>query len=116
MLIAFSRPLSWRYLEGENSTVARDRRGQCPLCQRDVPLTFHHLIPKKLHRRTRFKKSFSKDQLNQGVFICRLCHNGIHDHYDEMTLAKEFSTLDQLRQDEQIQRHAEWVAKQKVQR
>jgi hypothetical protein len=102
------------YLEGVNSTVATDKMGRCPLCQRDVPLTFHHLIPKKLHRRTRFKKSFSKEHLNQGVFICRLCHNGIHDHYDEMTLAKEFGTFDQLQQDGNIRRHAQWVAKQKV--
>jgi 5-methylcytosine-specific restriction endonuclease McrA len=91
-----SRPLSWRYLEAVNSAVATDRVGQCPLCQRQVPLTFHHLIPKKLHRRTRFKKSFSKAHLNQGVFVCRLCHNGIHDHYDEMTLAKQFSTFDNV--------------------
>lgn len=90
------------------------RSGTCPLCQRVVPLTFHHLIPKKLHRRPRFQKHYSKADLNQGVWICRLCHNGIHDHYDEMTLGKEFSTLAQLQADPNIQRHAQWVAKQTV--
>lgn len=86
----------------------------CPLCERLVDLTFHHLIPKKLHRRTRFKKSYSKAELNQGVFVCRLCHNGIHDHYDEMTLAKKFGTFAKIKADPNIQRHAEWVARQKV--
>ncbi|WP_202978889.1 hypothetical protein [Halomicronema hongdechloris] len=79
-----------------------------------VTLTFHHLIPKKLHRRTRFKKTYSKADLNRGVYVCRLCHNGIHDHYDEMTLAKEFPTVDKLQADPQIRRHSQWVAKQKI--
>lgn len=94
--------------------MATDKVGDCPLCGRTVPLTFHHLIPKKLHRRTRFKKRYSKPELNQGVFICRLCHNGIHDHYDEMTLAKEFNSFEKLQADLNIQRHAEWAAKQKI--
>ncbi|RZM76119.1 hypothetical protein [Leptolyngbya iicbica] len=88
--------------------------GECPLCGRSLKLTFHHLIPKKLHRRTRFKKAYSKAELNQGVWICRLCHDGIHDHYDEMALAKHFPTLESIKTDPKIQRHAEWVAKQKV--
>ncbi|MGF1521474.1 MAG: hypothetical protein ACFBSF_04045 [Leptolyngbyaceae cyanobacterium] len=94
--------------------MAIERFGECPLCGRQVDLTFHHLIPKKLHRRTRFKKTYSKHELNQGVFVCRLCHNGIHDHYDEMTLAKEFSTFANIKADPNIQRHSEWVARQKV--
>jgi hypothetical protein len=93
--------------------VAAENIGECPLCRRWVALTFHHLIPKKLHRRPRFKRFFSKAELNQGVFVCRLCHNGIHDHYDEMTLATEFPTLTRLQADPHIRRHAEWVAKQK---
>lgn len=94
--------------------MAADKVGACPLCGCTVELTFHHLIPKKLHRRTRFKKNHSKQELNRGVFVCRLCHNGIHDHYDEMTLAKGFDTFDKIQADLNIQRHAEWAAKQKV--
>ncbi len=94
--------------------MAADKTGQCPLCGRWVPLTFHHLIPRKVHRRPRFKNTLSKAELNQGIFICRLCHDGIHDRYDEMTLALEFATLDKLQADPKIRRHADWVAKQKV--
>ncbi|MGF1537705.1 MAG: hypothetical protein ACFB4J_14660 [Elainellaceae cyanobacterium] len=92
----------------------REKFGQCRLCQRHCALTFHHLIPKKMHRRSHFQKRFSKAELNQGIDICRLCHNGIHDLHDEMTLAKEYYTLEALRADAQVSKHVEWVARQKV--
>ncbi|WP_036483392.1 hypothetical protein [Myxosarcina sp. GI1] len=88
--------------------------GKCPFCKRDVNLTFHHLIPKKMHRREYFKKKYSKECLNEGIDICRLCHNGIHDLYDEMRLAKEFNSVDILKQDKSLQKHFSWVGKQKV--
>ena len=84
----------------------------CQLCDRLVPLTFHHLIPKKVHRRAFFQKNFSREQLNCGILICRACHSGIHRLYDEMHLAKYLNSLDQLQADPQIQRHVQWVAKQ----
>lgn len=93
--------------------TCREKHGVCPLCGRESRLTFHHLIPRKLHRRTRFKKNYSKETLHRGVEICRLCHGGIHDVYDEMTLGKHFSSLKALREDASLRRHFDWVAKQK---
>lgn len=92
----------------------RKKSGTCPLCGRACDLTFHHLIPRKLHRRTYFRKHFSKDELNRGINICRPCHNGIHRLYDEMQLAKQFASLQSLQADEALQKHCEWVARQKV--
>ena len=86
----------------------------CPLCQRQTELTFHHLIPRKLHRRPFFRKTYTKDHLHQGVYICRLCHNGIHKLYDEMYLAKHLNTLEALENDPAISKHCQWVARQKV--
>ena len=85
----------------------------CPLCGRETPLTFHHLIPRKLHRRKRFRKRYSREELNRGVRICRLCHNGIHRMFDEMTLGQELNSLDRLREEESLIRHARWVSKQR---
>ena len=85
----------------------------CTLCGRKVPLTFHHLIPRKVHRRTYFAKHYTKEQLAKGIHVCRLCHSGIHNAYDEMTLAKELNTLEKLKRDVQVRRHVEWVRKQK---
>ncbi len=86
----------------------------CPLCGRACALTKHHLIPKKLHRRVHFKKHFARAELDRCVMVCRKCHNGIHDLYDEMRLAKDFNSLEALQADADLQRHFAWVAKQKV--
>lgn len=86
----------------------------CALCRRRVPLTFHHLIPRKTHRRARFKKRYSKRQLADGVDLCRLCHSGLHGLYDEMTLATRFNTLSLLQADPAISRHVRWVSKQRI--
>ena len=84
----------------------------CPLCGRQVALTFHHLIPRKMHRRNFFKRHFSKAELHQGIYVCRLCHSGIHSLFDEMTLAKQYNSLDRLLACEALRRHCRWVAKQ----
>lgn len=85
---------------------------KCCLCQRKVPLTFHHLIPRKVHRRTHFKKHFSKEALAKGILVCHKCHNGIHRLHNEMTLAKNLNTLEKLIIDDDLIRHIEWVARQ----
>jgi hypothetical protein len=66
-----------------------------------------------VHRRAHFKRHFSKEALQAGIRVCRLCHKGIHREYDEMTLAREFNSLEQLREDSVLSKHFEWVAKQR---
>ena len=85
----------------------------CACCQRLVPLTFHHLIPRKMHRRKGFRRRFSKEELNIGVNVCRKCHRGIHALYDELTLATRFYNLELLLSDETLARHFRWVSKQR---
>ncbi len=48
-----------------------------------------------------------------GIHICQLCHRGLHKLYDEMTLAKEYFSLEKLLNDEDIKKHVNWVKKQK---
>ena len=96
-----------------NETGAKSKWGPCALCGRRGALTFHHLIPRKLHRRPRFKKYYARAELARGIDICRLCHDGIHALYDEMTLAQSLRTFDDLKKDPRIRRHAAWVRKQK---
>lgn len=85
----------------------------CELCGRQVPLTFHHLVPRKMHRRPRFQKHFTREQLNTGIWVCQACHRGIHKLYDEMTLARDLNTLAKLQDDPAVQRHVAWVGKQR---
>lgn len=88
-------------------------RRECQLCGCHRPLTFHHLIPRKMHRRKFFKTHYPRDVLNQGVMLCHYCHNAIHKLYDEMVLAKQFSSLEALLADEAVQRHVAWVVKKR---
>ena len=85
----------------------------CACCGRVVSLTFHHLIPRKVHRRKGFRKKYSKEELNVGVHICRKCHRGVHATYDEITLATRFDTLEKLLGDDALANHFQWVAKQR---
>jgi 5-methylcytosine-specific restriction endonuclease McrA len=99
----------------QQSPVSRRRPSSdvCATCGRKTLLTFHHLIPRKLHRRTRFRRHYTSEALNRGIQLCRPCHSAIHRRYDEMTLARDFSTLERLLTDEMLRRHFAWVARQK---
>ena len=85
----------------------------CELCERTAFLTFHHLIPRKMHRRQYFRKKYTKEELGSGIRICQLCHRGLHKLFDEMTLAKEYSSLANILNNEDINKHVNWVKKQK---
>lgn len=77
-------------------------------------MTFHHLIPRKVHRRAHFKKHYSKEQLQAGIMVCRTCHSGIHKRFDEMSLAKELNSLAELKRNKELNRFFDWVTKQKI--
>jgi len=68
-----------------------------------------------MHRRAHFKKHFSKEQLNQGIMICRTCHSGIHKRFDEMQLAKTLNSLNDIKRNPELVKFFGWVAKQKIQ-
>ncbi|AWL12113.1 hypothetical protein HMF8227_01640 [Saliniradius amylolyticus] len=90
-----------------------ERSTVCALCGRATWLTFHHLIPKKVHRRKRFRKSCSQQQLNAGIWVCRPCHSAIHRFIDEMSLAKNYASLEALKTHPMLVRHCQWQSKQR---
>jgi len=94
--------------------VRKLRFGQCELCQRKTDLTFHHLIPRKVHRRKSFSKRYSRDELQQGANICRPCHKAIHKFHDETHIARNLETVEKLRADEKISNYLIWIRKQKL--
>ena len=87
----------------------------CELCSRRVPLTFHHLIPRRVHKRNRFITRFSKQIMRStGLHLCRLCHSGIHKIIpNERVLAESYHTKELLLAHTGIARHIAWVRKQK---
>jgi hypothetical protein len=88
---------------------------KCELCDREKPLTKHHLIPRAVHTKKRFINRFGKEEMRQrGIMVCKLCHDGIHDIIpDEKELAEDFNTKELLLADERIRKHIEWARKQK---
>jgi len=85
------------------------------LCDRDKPLTEHHLIPRAVHSKKRFINRFGKEEMKKRkLMCCKECHDGIHDIIpDEKELADKFNTKELLMADERIQKHVEWARKQK---
>ena len=59
----------------------KTRPDSCATCGRSTALTFHHLIPRKLHRRPRFKRLYDRETLNAGIHVCRACHRGRPRHW-----------------------------------
>jgi len=85
------------------------------LCERVMPLTFHHLIPRSTHRQLLKRHVFSRAEMTtRGASICRACHSAIHRMYDNKTLALELNTVDKLLAQEKVQRFCEWKSKQRV--
>ena len=92
----------------------KSKHGVCCLCKRETDLTFHHLIPRKVHRRAYFKKHFTKQELNVGIDVCRQCHRVIHKSFSEMELAKSFNSMDKLITEPLLANQFEWLSKQKI--
>lgn len=86
----------------------------CALCGVADHLSFHHLVPRRVHRKRWVLARYSRDTLRQhGIWICRLCHDFLHRQFDEHTLAREFDRLDLLLANEAVQRHVRWAARQR---
>ena len=85
----------------------------CALCERERPLTFHHLIPKKVHKRSQVMKQYSKEEmLTRGINLCSDCHATIHRHIDHLDLALHYQTVDTFLAHPEISKFVKWVKKQ----
>jgi 5-methylcytosine-specific restriction endonuclease McrA len=90
--------------------MPRRRPGErCALCGRDRPLTFHHLIPRTLHRKKRYRRAFSKAELSGGVDLCRDCHDAVHRFIPEKVLGERYRTLEALRAHPEVAKFVAWV-------
>eukprot|EP01012_Entosiphon_sulcatum_P027967 TRINITY_DN3377_c0_g1_i1.p1 TRINITY_DN3377_c0_g1~~TRINITY_DN3377_c0_g1_i1.p1 ORF type:complete len:214 (+),score=56.68 TRINITY_DN3377_c0_g1_i1:50-691(+) len=88
--------------------------GTCCMCERPMPLTFHHLIPKTTHAWYRKHGEFTEKQLSSGIDICRPCHNAVHTFADHRTLAEQYNTLERILELDSIQKFIQWVRKQPI--
>ena len=106
----------------------------CKICQRNLPLTFHHLVPLETHSHVMKKKNLLVPQLEDlyralaatkpstftrthwlqthGIMICRKCHNSVHRAEPNIKLALEFNTLEALLSHPDIVKWKSWARKQ----
>ena len=49
----------------------KTRTTECEICEREIPLTYHHLIPRETHAKVLKKKWHSESMLNSAAWLCR---------------------------------------------
>jgi hypothetical protein len=88
---------------------------RCALCRRAAfHLTRHHLIPRTVHRRSRTRRNFTRDQRLAVVSLCRACHKQIHSLFTESELARTYCSIEALVAHPEVARFIKWVARQPV--
>eukprot|EP00189_Rhodosorus_marinus_P006182 CAMPEP_0113954662 /NCGR_PEP_ID=MMETSP0011_2-20120614/729_1 /TAXON_ID=101924 /ORGANISM="Rhodosorus marinus" /LENGTH=188 /DNA_ID=CAMNT_0000963919 /DNA_START=3 /DNA_END=566 /DNA_ORIENTATION=- /assembly_acc=CAM_ASM_000156 len=81
--------------------------GECQLCEREIPLTRHHVFPRAVHKDLK-RKGYTIQQLSTTVSICRSCHTAIHKFIPEKELALRYNTIDALVEHEKVKSFIEW--------
>lgn len=75
----------------------------CELCNRDIELTKHHLIPKS--------KNGDSDDSNY-IYLCKDCHSQIHLLYPNTYLRDFLNTRELILADDQLIKFAKFAKKQ----
>jgi 5-methylcytosine-specific restriction endonuclease McrA len=96
----------------EHEIVGDEEEGLCPICDREMPLTFHHLIPRTTHEKY-LKKGYTMKQLSTGVMLCRPCHSAVHKAEDEFSLAADWNTLEKILTHPDVIKWQNYAKKQK---
>jgi hypothetical protein len=86
------------------------------LCGQPSHLTFHHLVPKDLHDKRWVRQRYALQTLRtHGIWICRPCHDFLHAHFDQRTLAERLGTIEALRKEPAVEKHIAWASRQRRQ-
>jgi len=87
--------------------------GNCELCKRENELTFHHLIPRTNHKNKWFKKNFTREEMNQGINICKYdCHTEIHKVINEKEMGRSFNTIEKLMRHPKVKKYIKYIKNQ----
>ncbi|KAF8152376.1 hypothetical protein B0H34DRAFT_663602 [Crassisporium funariophilum] len=89
------------------------RTRECEICDREVPLTYHHLIPRSVHSKVLKKGWHSEAMINSVAWLCRPCHSVVHHVASNEDLARSYYTLQLLLEREDVQKWQKYAAKQR---
>lgn len=82
----------------------------CQLCHSAAAYNFHHFIPRTMHSNKWFKARFSREQMKEGIDVCRECHHAIHEFVpSEKDLGRDYNSLEKLLSHPKIVKHIEWM-------
>ncbi len=81
----------------------------CQLCECEEAHNFHHFVPRTLHRNKWFKNRFTREEMRQGIEVCKSCHHAIHDLIpDEKELGRSYNTRSLLLNHPEIRKYVRW--------
>ena len=81
----------------------------CELCQCEEAYNFHHFIPRTLRSNKWFKRRYTRQEMQQGMEVCKPCHSAIHDLIpDEKKLGRNYNTREKLLDHPQLQGFVRW--------
>jgi hypothetical protein len=89
------------------------RREECEICERRVPLTYHHLIPREAHKKVLKRGWHNEDMLGSVAWLCRPCHSFVHKVASNEELAREWWSVERLLEREDVIRWRAWVGRQR---
>lgn len=72
--IAFLRKVLVDYVDEVTASPpvwSKTRTSECEVCEREVPVTYHHLIPREVHAKVLKKKWHPEAMLNSVAWLCR---------------------------------------------
>ena len=86
----------------------------CELCARPMPLTFHHLVPKRVQPLLLKRSIITKSDCNRGGWLCRPCHSAVHRLISHEELGRNYDTIEKLEEHEAIRKWVTYAEKQRV--
>ncbi|MBY5940091.1 hypothetical protein KUW00_04230 [Halomonas sp. DP5N14-9] len=87
------------------------RPERCELCARGAPLTKHHLIPRSLHGKARYRKRHDRvERLTTILWVCHGCHRHLHALLSERELADHYRSREALLAHPEIRSFVEWLS------
>jgi len=88
------------------------RTEECEICEREVPLTYHHLIPRSTHEKVLRKGWHDKSMINSVAWLCRQCHSTVHHVTTNEHLAMHYYTVELLLQRDDIIKWKSYASRQ----
>lgn len=110
-LQALSHPSAVDDTETKEQRQRRGILGECELCERIMPMTEHHLIPRSEHDKMLRRGHFTLKEMRQRLaMLCRPCHSAIHSMIGLDELATRYNTMEALLEHEGVVKWGRYAA------